>query len=88
MKKRSYDETTATDLFKFFYFHDELNSDRNAGIMIDSDAFPRGLRYLIKDDQIVMVSVKNGAFSISFDGVKQLAAELTAIAEHHGGVRA
>ena len=86
MKTKSYDETKATGLFKIFYFHDELSADRDNGIMIDSDAFPRGLRYLVKDDQIVMVSVKNGAFSIGIDGAQKLAAELAAIAELHGGV--
>lgn len=50
------------------------------GKVIDSECFI-ATRYMVKDNNIVIMAGKNGTLSVSFENVQELCDELTEIAE-------
>jgi len=42
-------------------------NDRKKGILIRSEAFPGGVKYVIKGDSIILLSGNNGVFCLDLD---------------------
>lgn len=54
-------------------------NDRQKGILIDSEAFPGVLKYVIKDDSMILLSGCNGVFTFNLASGGSLLGEINAV---------
>ena len=70
------------DIFRRIYNFKSQSRSRKEGFEVESDEFI-GLRYIIKDDSLVITSAKNGAFAVDLEKGKLLAQEIIEMVEHY-----
>ncbi len=70
------------DFIKRIYNFQSESRDRKVGFEVESDRFI-GLRYIIKGNSLVIVSGKNGAFSVDLKKGKLLAQEIMEMVEYY-----
>jgi hypothetical protein len=51
-------------------------NDRSKGILIDSEEFPGCLKYVIKEDSLILLSGSNGVFAVDLDVGSRLTGEM------------
>lgn len=54
-------------------------NDRSKGILVDSQFFPGVLKYVIKDDSIILLSGRNGVFTFDLAIGELLLDEINAV---------
>lgn len=57
------------------------HNDRHRGLLIESEAFPEALRYLIKDQSLVLLSGSHGVFCFDLAPAPLLIKELQEIVD-------
>lgn len=77
--KRIY-KNDITKVFQYLFQSRDRNTDRSAGIVIESEEFPKKLRYIVTNDQIILASTTHGAFAVNIESADALADELKLIA--------
>ncbi|MBU4541353.1 MAG: hypothetical protein KJ774_09035 [Firmicutes bacterium] len=55
--------------------------DRQRGLLIESEAFPEALRYVIKDQSLILLSGTYGIFCFDLTAAPALLAELSALVD-------
>jgi len=70
------------DFIKRIYNFNSQSRDRKEGFEVESDRFI-GMRYIIKGDSLVIVSGKNGAFSVDLKKARLLALEIMEMVEYY-----
>lgn len=70
------------EFIKRIYNFNSQSRDRKEGFEVESDRFI-GLRYIIKGNSLVIVSGKNGAFSVDLKKANLLALEIMEMVEHY-----
>lgn len=68
-------------------FHENYwkSKDRNQGILIASESFPRILKYVVKGDSLILLSGANGIFCFDLSVAELLTAEIREIVKVYLG---
>lgn len=70
------------DIFRRIYNFKSQSRSREEGFEVESDRFV-GLRYIIKENSLIITSAKNGAFAVDLKKGKLLAKEIKEMVEYY-----